>query len=214
MTLTQFYQQLLIIQYFGKPNAMAEVANLAGHCETFKETLDAILASLSLDKLEGDILDKIGAIVGVSRTVDDVYPKRFFGFNDNPLSLGFGVGSFATIGTGDSTTLNDSDYLFLVRAKIVYNAAQVFASGGKTTLNEAIIFLFGGGWVTDNKDMSITVYVPSQVDSVRIQIMRRFIPTPQGVQLGLAQLGSEQFFGFNDNPNASGFGVGSFVSFI
>ena len=218
MTLKEFYEQLLIIQYYNKPKARAEIGLEATRWQAVKDFINRLQEAFELDNLTGDRLDKIGAIVGVGRIVPFVVEKEFFGFDVNPEAKGFGnkfdpswigapfVSKFATRYT--ATELDDANYLFLIKARIAFNQVHATMAGDVTTLQDVIGFLFDGGVVIDNKDMTLTLSIPFDIDleKLRLVINSGLIPSPQGVGYDLIyQSFPNQTFGFTNNPNSLGF---------
>jgi hypothetical protein len=219
MTLKEFYEQLLILQYYNQPRARAEIGIEASRWQALKEFLDRFKREFDLDFATGDRLDKIGKLVGVSRFVPFVVEKEFFGFDINPESVGF-ASKFDPSRRGapfkdkfginyTATQLDDADYLFLIRAKIAFNQVHAKMSGDEVTLNDVIAFLFDGGYVIDNKNMTLTLFLPFSVDlrQLRIVLNSGLIPTPQAVGYSLIYQGEVGgTFGFDNNPNSLGFG--------
>jgi len=219
MTLKEFYEQLLILQYYNQPRARAEISTEATRWQAFKDFLDQFKREFELNLATGDRLDKIGKIVGVSRFVPFVVDKIFFGFDINPAAHGFANKSDSSwVGAPfrdkfginyTDTQLDDVDYLFLIKAKIAFNQVRATMSGDDVTLNDVIAFLFDGGYVIDNKDMTMTLFVPFSIPlrQLRLVVNSGLIPSPQAVGYGLIYQGEiGGTFGFDNNVNSLGFG--------
>lgn len=219
MTLKEFYEQLLILQYFNQPKARAEIGLEAERWQATKDFMVQLQDAFELDNLTGDRLDKIGAIVGVGRIVPFAVTKDFFGFSINIDASGFAnkfdptwigapfVNKFATRFT--ATQLDDVNYLFLIKAKIAFNQVHAVMAGDVTTLQDVIGFLFDGAYVVDNKDMTLTLALPFSIDTDRVRLVFNsgLIPSPQGVGYSLIYQGTAgSTFGFSNNVNSLGFG--------
>lgn len=219
MTLKEFYEQLLIIQYYNKPKARAEIGLEATRWQAIKDFIERLKESFVLDNATDDRLDKIGKIVGVNRIVPFVVEKEFFGFSININASGFAskadpsrigapfVDRFAPRYT--ATQLDDANYLFLIKAKIAFNQVHAVMAGDVVTLQDVIGFLFEGGFVVDNKDMTLNLVIPFDVDLEKLRLVSNagLIPSPQGVGYSIiyqASLGES--FGFSNNENSLGFG--------
>lgn len=219
---TDAYVDLLIKQYWDQPRARAEIDAAAAGWETQRDVLDAFRTEFDVDLATADRLDKIGAIVGIPRNIPYVIPKRFFGFEDNPLSGGFdslsapypGLPPFYRLDspTYEALELSDADYRTLIRAKIARNSAlpNLASSDAGSSLQEAVNVIFGGeAYVVDNLDMSLALYVsPSfSTDLLNAVLNLDLLPRPQGVQYYyIVQSVLTGTFGFSNNPNTLGFG--------
>ena len=75
---TDEYTQLLIQQYFDRPNAKAEIDLYASEAELIFNFFNAFRTEFDLDTADGDRLDKIGKLVGQMREGDTDDDYRFF----------------------------------------------------------------------------------------------------------------------------------------
>jgi hypothetical protein len=71
-------------------------------------------------------------------------------------------------------------------------------------------------YITDNYNMSMTIYVEDTVSQDEVTIARalNIVPRPQGVRLYWVKYSKNGTFGFGNNPNAKTFGQGKFASLI
>lgn len=221
MTLTEFYEQLMIIQYYEKPKARAEIGLKAGYHQDLKKFIDDLQLSFDLENASGDRLDKIGKLVGQSRIVPLVVQKRLFGFDINQNALGFSskfdnsrIGApFSSKFTPIYTDyeLDDFNYTLLIKARIANNVAHAVMVGDSTTisLQDVISKVFGDGTVlVDNKDMTLNLLVPSSFDPERLRLIKNagLLPSPQGVGYKYFIQGDVfNTFGFESNPNSKSF---------
>jgi len=207
-----FYQDLLIKQYWEQPNALAEIGLKAGQSYAIKEFIDLIASSLDLDNAVDDRLDKIGKLVGIGRTVEFSAPKNYFGFSNNPNAKGFNQAPFASKFTPNytDTQLDNYTYRQFIKAKIALNVmhGSMIADDDKICLQDVIKSVFGGvAYVIDNQDMTLSLYVPYNFDESKLRLVAQagLLPTTQAVKYRAfikAQAGS---FGFSKNVNSSGF---------
>jgi len=213
------YLNLLIIQYRDKPKASEHVSAFLNRYDDLCKLYRSFGAEFDLDMARGKQLDILARIVGVNRTVDNVIPKMFFGFSEDPLSLTFGDGEFYTLSESayTSTELSDSDLRFFIKAKIINNYTDGVLHG-VDGIQEAILFLFGNmGYIVDNKDMSMTLYVSNGIREDRISYVKSLglLPLPQGVRLkAVIKYYPGDTFGFSENPTSLTFGEGKFSEII
>lgn len=180
MSFESEYRDLLIKQYWDKPNAKAEVAVLIDSWKKVFDFLGAFPAAFDVDEATGDRLDIIGRVVGIRRTSPFV------------------------------PVLSDADYRFYIKVKIAKNTGSAFlVSDSRITVQEVIQTAFSGdAYVSDNKNMTLTLYVAPSVDLARIQAIQALglIPKPQGVRYSIIiQAAPGETFGFSSNPNSKTF---------
>lgn len=210
------YENLLIVQYSDKPKASETISSIVKRFKNNFDLLEQMEDAFDLDNAVGKQLDIIGKIVGISRNVEGVIPKIFFGFDDNINAKGFSLAPFYT---GDQakytdTQLSDSDYRFFIRMKIAKNHAKATMSDDNgSNLNNIVLSMFDGyAYMVDNKDMSVTIYVENSPKSYLLPyaISLDLIPLPQAVEVKYISLIARKSFGFSNNQNSFGFSSGSF----
>lgn len=218
--LIEYYQNLLIKQYWEKPNAFAEAGVIASGYGKVYDLLTDIVDGFDLDNAVGNQLDIIGRIVGAPRIVPFVLAKQAFGFDNNVNSVGFASkfnatrpgapfqSKFAPLYT--SQQLDDFDYRFFIRAKIAVNiVGAVMVSDERLSIQDAINTAFNGrAYVLDNQDMSLTLYISSEIDIERLRLINNLglLPKPQAVRYKLVvQASPETTFGFSNNDRSQGF---------
>lgn len=217
---TDNYRKLLIVQYADKPNAVAHINNIIGSLENVYDLANLFEDAFDVDKAVGKQLDIIGKIVGISRKVPFSVPKNYFGFSDN-TSTAYPMGDkFLSVvaypfknkfeipyTTGE---LNDNDYRWFIKAKIVKNyvKAKMIDVDDRLSLQDAIDNLFENkAYVVDNQDMTMTIYINNNFNFDMIQYIKQLdlIPRPQGVEYETVISYVEgSTFGFG--VNNSGFG--------
>lgn len=214
------YEKLLIVQYSDKPKASATVSEIVSRFKNIFDVIEQFEAAFDLDTAIGAQLDIIGKIVGISRNVEGVIPKIFFGFDNNVNARGFGLAPFYT---GDQakytdTQLSDSDYRFFIRMKIAKNHVKATMSDDNgNNINAVILSMFEGyAYMVDNKDMTVTIYIENSPKSYLLPyaISLDLIPMPQAVGIKYVATFGANSFGFSSNINAKGFGVGQFTRLL
>ena len=220
------YVKLLILQYSQEPKAEGDIRAKLTHFSKIFDIVNRWFDEFDLDQATGDRLDKIGDVVQMPRVIPAVVPKQYFGFSDNVLSTGFGdrfipatapLFPFKERGEPDvsDTTLNDADFRNFIRAKIAKNTASATISDadGRIGLQNAVQLF--DAVVVDNYDMTITYYIDSSVDQTRLNIISSLglLPSPMAVGSSIIiNYSKTGTFGFSDNPNSVGFGLGTFAS--
>ncbi len=214
------YKNLLIKQYFDKPNARAEIDILD---KSFTELYNLFLSfdkEYDLDFARGQQLDKLGKIVGISRIVPKSLPKIYFGFDENPNALGFSDKFNPTVKSAPffdkeselftATELNDNDFRFFIKAKVALNyCSAVMASDDRISMQEVIQKAFNEqAYIVDNKDMTLTLFISPLFDLDKLELVKvlNLLPKPQAVRYDIIiQADAGLTFGFTDNPNSKGF---------
>lgn len=214
------YLSLLIKQYYYKPKAKAEITLLAAEFSKVYTFLNTFTDKFDVDRAEGEQLDIIGQIVGISRTVPEALANYYFGFEGEEYAKGFSD----KFNDADSAPffdrfsirysdlqLEDEKYRFFIKAKIaVNNASAYMISDERTSIQSIIQYLFNDdAYVVDNQDMSLTLYLSPSVrlDAIRLINKLNLLPKPQGVNYRIiVKAGILNTFGFSSNPNAIGFG--------
>ena len=201
----------LIIQYGNKSNAVSTVTAITEEFELIYDNSNILDIAYNLDTAIGKQLDIIGKIVGISRVVPFSVPKKYFGFNGHLNSYPFGskfnvVVSYPfkskfEIPYSDSQ-LNDNDYRFFIKAKIIKNyATSKNIDSNNLSIQNAIDYLFNSkAYIIDNKDMTMTLYIDSSYDSSKLTYLENLdlLPRPQGVRYNtLVSYQEGLTFGFN-----------------
>ena len=211
---------MLIKQYWEKPRAKAEIEAMLGNWQTIADLFRSFDHAFDLDFAVGNQLDIIGRIVGISRNVPAVVPRVRFGFSINPVCVGFADRfDFTRISAPflsrfdqafTSQQLDDAEYRRVIRVKIAKNSCAAYMSStDRNSLQDVIRLAFNDrAYVTDNKDMTLTLYVSPSVslDEIRLLLRLDLLPRPQAVYYKIIILAEPmQTFGFSLNPNSLGF---------
>ena len=206
------YSDLLIYQYIKKPKARATIDALMGEYDKLNENAIDLLEQWDIDKARGYSLDIIGKRVGVSRVLPSAVSKGYFGYLQTINAKPWGDGVWYRQGeaTGDALTLNDTDYRFLIRAKIFKN----FQNGTMDyILNALREILNADANIQDNLDMTATVFLPLE----SLNILQRYmieqmdiLPRSMGVKYDFVNASGKEF-GFDGFYNSYGFNEGRFI---
>lgn len=227
------YLTLIIKQYYDQPNARAEVEEMIREWGIIYDFFTQFGPAFDVDIATGDRLDKIGKIVGLPRNIPNILPKNRFAFSDDTNGSGFGTlfndsfgAPFMSLFEEPYTDLqlDDTDYRFFIKAKIAVNQGSGYmVSDEYLSIQDVIELLFNGdGYVLDNYDMTLTLYVPFGIGQDRFNLIKKLnlLPKPQGVRYEKIRTGEVDSFGFDDDVGAKGFGSlfdssvgGSFASF-
>lgn len=201
----------LIIQYGNKSNAVSTVTAITEEFELIYDNSNILDIAYNLDTAVGKQLDIIGKIVGISRVVPFSVPKKYFGFNGHLNSYPFGskfnvVVSYPFKSKFEipylDSQLNDNDYRFFIKAKIIKNyATSKNIDSSNLSIQNAIDYLFNSkAYIIDNKDMTMTLYIDSSYDSSKLPYLENLdlLPRPQGVRYNtLVSYQEGLTFGFN-----------------
>lgn len=205
---------MLIWQYKNKPRANSTIdATGSEFARVYQSSVD-VGDILSIDKATGFALDLVGYHVGVTRALASFIPKKFFGFYQTN-QLGFNEGKFYRYGEpiGDSSKLNDDEFRFMIKSRILKN----YQIGAIEDITYSLSYLFGReARVIDNYDMTLTAIIPSNVMTPfkkyaidNLDILVR----PVGVMFKYVIIEPIKYFGFYEDQFASGFDVGQFMEF-
>ena len=219
---TDAYRDLIILQYWDKPKARAEIELLASEGEQLYDFFRRFETEFDLDQAYGDRLDLIGKIVGVSRIVEDGVAKNYFGFDGTPNARTFGQAPLFDLfnDTGfTNTELDDSQMRFFIRAKIAKNTTSAYmVSNERESLQDVIQVLFRShAFVVDNQNMTLTLFVNGIFPAEDLLLLKAqdLIPSPQGVGYKFIIRYSEgNTFGFAGNPRSKTFGQGRFAQLV
>ena len=186
---TDIYKEFLILQYYDKPNAVAEIEAYSSEFENVFDFLKQFLQEFDIDQATGNRLDLIGKIVGVPRFIAGGIPKNFFGFQGDPQSLAYGEGRWRVLSDtlADSALMNDGQYRFAIKAKIAKNtvSAKVITDDDREGMQSIISRLFDKrAYVVDNLDMTMTLNIDDDYssDDVDLLVNANLLPNPQGVR--------------------------------
>jgi len=184
---TDLYKEYLILQYYNKPKAVAEIQVYSEEFENNFNFLNDFFTEFDLDQATGDRLDLIGKIVGISRIVEEGVQKFYFGYAGAGNELAYDEGRYR----GDSdvlatpTQLDDGQYRIFIKAKVTKNtSSSKVVSDERTGLQQSISDLFNKkAYVVDNLDMTMTINIDDDVPTSDVDLIVNagLLPNPQGV---------------------------------
>lgn len=216
--MSTFYQesslQLIENQLRESPNYIEVIRLLAEDFDEVSDIYDYIAKNINVLNARGVWLDLIGDIVGVSRVFEKEIQPVFFGFDDQPNTTGFGQARFRELDdkTTASSILNDDDYRVVIIGKIARNYGDVSEVGVATSVLNMTqadnVLVYQSGPAT------FSVYVIGLISDNIKSILNGtdIIPRAAGVKMNLFFSGDENIFGFADQLEIKGFGVGHFIN--
>lgn len=216
--MSTFYQesslQLIENQLRESPNYIEVIRLLAEDFDEASDIYDYIAKNINVLNARGVWLDLIGDIVGVSRVFEKEIQPVFFGFDDQPNTTGFGQARFREQDdkTTASSVLNDDDYRVVIVGKIARNYGDVSEVGVATSVLNMTqadnVLVYQSGPAT------FSVYVIGMIsDNIKsILTGTDLIPRAAGVKMNLFFSGDDNIFGFADQLEIKGFGVGHFIN--
>jgi len=193
----QYYQNLLIIQYFDKPKARATIGLWA---EQF--VADALVWQLErafdVETAIGEQLTILGKLVGVDRVqYGNFIEKEYFSlwFNAGTTGLenivGFDFGELTQNAyflsdksfNNDIYRLTDDEMRFLINLNIIKNSLN----GTFANLKESLFNLFGDElFIVDNLNMTITYWTEKKIQNLfLLAIKQDFLPSPLAQQTNI-----------------------------
>lgn len=168
---------------------------------------------LNIDTASGYALDLVGRHVGVSREQQNLILKDFFAFTQTEKKQGFNKGEFYRLGNSlkGSFYLNDSDYRFLIKAKIIKN----YQTGTLENSYKSLEFLLGAGnFIFDNYDMTLNLVLKNTKTTqflINLIFKNDILARPVGVGLNVILIADKKCFGFKQNKANLAFGIGKFA---
>lgn len=216
--MSTFYQesslQLIENQLRESPNYIEVIRLLAEDFDDASDVYDYIAKNINVLNARGVWLDLIGDIVGVSRVFEKEIQPVFFGFDDQPNTTGFGQARFREMDdkTTASSVLNDDDYRVVIIGQIARNYGDVSEVGVATSVLNMTqadnVLVYQSGPAT------FSVYVIGMIsDNIKsILTGTDLIPRAAGVKMNLFFSGDDNIFGFADQLEIKGFGVGHFIN--
>lgn len=228
-SLIEYYTNLLIIQYNGKPRAQETIRQLATIMMMDGVFFD-VLNGFNIETAVGKQLDVIGQYTGVSRFVSGYNLDGFFSFinysevDAPPVDrIGFSDYTDYESKTGKTLTypyvissgflLTDEDYRILIKLAIIRNNSN--HSVGE--INDGIFRLFGMALSADSRNLMDISYfaAPEIFGIVKYAGDQGLLPKPIGVRLE-SIIEDTEFFAFavySQTNNGDKRGFSSFDDF-
>lgn len=206
----EYYVNLLTIQYNNKERARKTIALYTG--TLLKDNLPCLVQdAYNLETAVGVQLDVLGRYIGADRFfTETILVGSFFGFTsystlDTDSTVGMtdyadydtDLGGFATYDDiSNLYTLNDDNYRFILKLKIVQNNSN--HSYG--SIDNDLFPFFGEDLIaSSNQDMTMVYFVTAaQADLARIAFEKEVLPRPMGVGVNLLIKKDKKMFGFTN----------------
>lgn len=220
MNLEQDHQQIAwenwTEQFDGKPNLEALSKSLLAPASGIQSALKQLYTQRWIDTAVGAQLDGIGAIVGQPRQIPDTVYLSFFGYAEQTGAQGYGDARYrrsdeSTV--GGTTKLPDPEYRQIIRWKIGINNGH----GTIPEIKQALKLMLGVEYisVSNQGNAKIRVFIPSSPrQSVFLPNIRKYIPVAAGVGVSIVTGGTTRPFGYSQQPNTFGYGVGAYSGVI
>lgn len=206
----EYYKNLLIIQYNNKEKARATIGL---HIKTLLNDNIAcqVQDGYDLETAVGVQLDVLGKYIGADRLYSNtLLIGNFFGMTsyetlDTDTVVGMtdyigydtDLGGFATYeDIVDIQKLNDDDYRFVLKLRIIQNNSN----HSNKSIDEGLSIFFDNDLIlSDDQNMTIVYFVNSaQINKSLIALAKGVLPKPMGVRLGGLIERDEKFFGFTN----------------
>jgi len=225
--LTDYYKNLLIVQYHQKPKAQATVAALVDSILSDDLVFD-VRDGFNIDTAVGTQLDIIGLYVGIDRFYAGQDLPGFFSLllysetTSIPADrIGFAV--YADVDTKTGKTLKYSDvlsgtlmlpddaYRFLLKLKIVQNNSD----HSHKSIDDSIYRFFGNTLYADSSGDMVMYYFADagQGPILEAAIQKGVLPRPMGVRLNYIIEQTAPFFGFATYSDTSGALIEGFATY-
>lgn len=218
----EYYKDLLLYQYINAPNARATVGLLV--TQALVDLLPvAVDEAFDIETAVGPQLDILGEYIGFDRYVVGVIDRDYFTLDDyitspspfyglttyTDVTVNADVSMYAYVLYNEANNaLEDSEYRFLLKLKIVLNASL----NGLHEINDLLFSFFALNLIMiDQRDMSLSYFVlPASARIVLIAADENLLPKPMGVEItGIFQMDDiSLLWGLTDYIEDSGFDVG------
>lgn len=194
--IVSYYSDLLIIQYHDKPKAKAHIELLVNELLSSGILFD-IRDAFNIDTAIGVQLDILGKYVDLDRFYKGQTLKGFFCFTNynefvlDPTKVGFTNYSVGFNSKGrtltyndylsNNQTLNDDDFRFLIKFRIIQNNINHSVA----SIDNAIYEFFGTQLFPDSAGNMAMYYFVQGIIPARILVafQKKLLPKPIGVRL-------------------------------
>lgn len=206
-------EDFLIWQYRQKPKARQTVGLLLFETRAAFESVIQLAEMLDVNQASGYGLDLIGKHVVISRVMKSLVPKDYFGFLGVEGALPFDVGVLYRYGDSlnGSSVLDDEDYRFFIKAKIIKN----YQRPDIANISYSIRHLFSEqSFVIDNDDMTMNVVIAANyLTPFRLYAIKNLdiLSRPIGVSYKYLVITDARPFGWSSDLHAFGFNDGKFT---
>ena len=201
--------QHFLSQHVGKKNTEDFVRSFYGPLNGLDDVLSSLYSDRWLETAQGDALNGIGSIVGISRYSPIPIYLKFFGFKTQPSGTGFNKARIRRRNEPyeDTNLYGDAEYRMAIRCKIALNNGHGTAEELMYSLNT--VLGISTVHVYDQGNATCAVYIPLllQPSDPQFYIINQMIPKAGGVKIYVNFVDPERIFGFL-SQGFQGFGVG------
>ena len=207
----------LIAQFNDKPIIDALLQAVSEELNVLYSAILAVQEKRWIDTGEGVQLDGIGRIINRSRIVDKAISDTFFGFDGQTSIDTFGKARFRSVGEEylASAHLNDDMYRRVLWAKVFYDISNgtipdILQSTRKILNTDSIS-------LTETNNAHFYLIIGVNLTESQLLLMKELGLIVKGGGIGMRYIityDENNYFGFRNQPNANGFGVGEFARIV
>lgn len=210
-------QDHLLAQFDNKATINAFLKAVAEELEILYTAMNDVQEKRWIDTGEGAQLDGIGRIIGRSRIVDKAIADTFFGFEGQTGIDTFGKARFRSIGDEylSSIKLNDDIYRRVLWAKVFFDNSNGtipdILKSSRKILNTPYVS------VVEIGNANFHLVIGGNLSESQILLMKSLNLIVKGGGIGIKYIvtyNNKNYFGFKNQPNAKGFGIGEFARII
>ena len=207
----------LIAQFGDKPIIDALLQAVAEELNVLYSAIIAVQEKRWIDTGEGVQLDGIGRIIDRSRNIDKAVSYTFFGFDGQTGIDTFGKARFRSAGEEYLATarLNDDMYRRVLWAKVFYDISNGtipdILQSTRRILNTDSVCL------TEINNANFYLIIGVNLTESQLLLMKELGLIVKGGGIGMKYIitfNENNYFGFRNQPNAKGFGVGEFARIV
>ena len=207
----------LIAQFSDKPIIDTLLQVVAEELNILYSAILAVQEKRWIDTGEGVQLDGIGRIIDRSRNIDKAVSDTFFGFDGQTGIDTFGKARFRSVGEEYLATsrLNDDMYRRILLAKVFYDISNGtitdILQSTRKILNTEIISL------TEIGNAHFYLIIGVNLSESQLLLIKELGLIVKGCGIGMRYIinyNYNNYFGFKNQPNANGFGVGEFARIV
>ena len=199
--------------YDDKPVLRALLTALGAEMDELNQTINDLKNKRWIDTGEGVQLDGIGEIVDRNRQLDKAIAIKVFGFYGQPNVAGFGQARFRKTNESNLSTyiLDDAEYRLVLALKAMKNNSRATAEDTIKSLK----YIYNAPTISLEEIGNANVIVGvGKVLSDNEKLLANAVDLvirAGGVGLKYKTYYPAAYFGFLGQPNAQGFGIGSFA---
>ena len=206
-----------LAQYYDTPIIDALLYAVSAELDELESAFNDLKYKRWIDTGEGVQLDGIGTILNRPRKIDKSIALQFFGFENQMNTVGFGQARFRSYGDGYlvSTSLDDYEYRKILWLKVFKNCS--FATANDTIKSVGIIFGVDLVIMQEIGNAKFSLSVNRVLSQSEILLAKAVDMLIRAGGVGcefISNYNGDNFFGFNHQKGAKGFGVGEFASII